>query len=365
MTVRRLLLAIAMLTVLLPAPAGAAPVWEPLPPHPGFSVQPPPHLTAAAWILYDATGDWVIASHNADVPLPPASTTKMMTALVAVDHASLTDLVPVSQRAADVGEAEIGLVPGEQIPLGDLLRAMVVRSANDAAMAVAEHVGGSVAGFADLMNAKAEELGLTHSHFVNPHGLDVPDHYTSAEDLMKIERAFLENPQLAALARATEFQISPAPDGTVRGGTTTNHLLLNYPGAIGVKTGFTFKARLVLAAAAERHERRLLAVVMGSTGVGGHFTDAAALLDYGFNTVEIVPLLAANGFRIPSQQEDPLVVAARVEAMAWLAAAGLLVPTEAPAPEPVTVVRQPAVVPDWSDALRWTDRYWAWLVGGR
>ncbi len=148
---------------------------------------------------------------------PIASTTKMMTALVAAEFSTFDELVTVSASAAEAGEAEIGLVAGEIIPMGDLVSAILVRSANDAAEAIAEHVGGSVEGFADLMNQKAAEMGLTNSHFVNPHGLDTPEHYSSAADLLQIARAVLANPQLAAMVKSTSIDFPPAPDGTPAG----------------------------------------------------------------------------------------------------------------------------------------------------
>jgi D-alanyl-D-alanine carboxypeptidase (penicillin-binding protein 5/6) len=290
----------------------------------------------------------------------------MMTALVAWDHLEMDELVTISQTAADVGEAEVGLIPGEQIPAGDLFTAMLVRSANDAAMAVAERVGGSIDGFARMMNEKAEEMGLTSSHFVNPHGLDDSDHYSSAADLLAIERALLSIPELAAIVRSLSFDFPIAPDGTERGGDATNHLLTRYEGAIGVKTGFTFEAGLVLAAAAERGDRLLMAVVMGSEGEGGHFVDAIALLNYGFSNARILPVIQGLGYTVGDGTVDPVIAAARIEAMAWLATAGVLIPPPpTPAPQPIVVQRGPEEVPGWPEAVGWAERYWMWLVGER
>jgi D-alanyl-D-alanine carboxypeptidase (penicillin-binding protein 5/6) len=346
--------------LLLSAPVGAASVpFEPLPPRPGGLVAPAPTVSAPSWVLFDESADWLIAAHDPDALRPLASTTKMMTALVAAESSTFDELVTVSASAAEAGEAEIGLVAGEVVPMGDLVSAILVRSANDAAEAIAEHVGGSVEGFADLMNQKAEEMGLTNSHFVNPHGLDMPEHYSSAADLLHIARGVLANPQLAAMVKSTSLDFPPAPDGTRRGGPTTNSLLESYEGAVGVKTGFTFQASLVLAAAAERDGRLLLAVVMGSEGVGGHFADATALLDYGF---------AEAAVHEPPQ--DALVVArleraARIETLTWLAASGLLAPGSAPATRTEVVNRAPAELPGWREAFWWAPRYWAWLSGGR
>ncbi len=359
--------ALVLLAVTLaPAGVGQATTWSPLPPRQGWVVSTAPTLSAPSWILYDATADWVLGSSAASSRRAPASTTKMMTALVAVDYAQLDEMVTVSRAAAEVGEAEIGLVAGEMVPLRDLLKAALVRSANDAAMAIAEHVGGTVEGFAELMNRKAAELGLANSSFRNPHGLDEPGHYSSAADLLEIEKQLLANPELAAMVRSREVAIPPAPDGTVRRAETTNHLLAEYQGAVGVKTGYTLQAGLVLVAAAERGERRLLVVVMGSTGDRAHFKDATSLLDYGFATARILPVVRGFGYTVGDGTIDPVEAAARVETMAWLAASGVLVPpAPLPAPQPVVVERKPETVPDWRDALRWGERYWAWLVGER
>lgn len=348
--------AFALLTA---GPAGAVSLpLEPLPPRPGWLVPPAPAVSALSWVLFDESTDWLIAVHDPDVQRPLASTTKMMTALVAADRSTFDELVTVSTSAAEAGEAEIGLVAGEVVKMGDLVSAILVRSANDAAEAIAEHVAGSVEGFAELMNQKAADLGLTNSHFVNPHGLDTPDHYSSAADLLQIARAVLANPQLAAMVRSTSLDFPPAPDGTLRGGPTTNSLLESYEGAIGVKTGFTLQASLVLVAAAERNGRRLLAVVMGSEGAGGHFADAAGLLDYGFAEAAI-----------HQSPEDSLAAvrldeAARIETLTWLAVSGLLAETT-PTIDNEVFNRVPPELPGWREALSWVPRYWAWLSGDR
>ncbi|MGH8928811.1 MAG: D-alanyl-D-alanine carboxypeptidase family protein [Acidimicrobiia bacterium] len=332
---------------------------DPLPPRPGWVAPPPPPVSAPSWVLFDDTTDWLIASRGADDQRPPASTTKMMTALVAADRASFDDLVTVSATAADAGEAEIGLVVGEVLTMGDLLSAMLVRSANDAAVAVAEHIGGSIEGFADLMNDKAVEMGLTNTHFTNPHGLDEPGHYSSAADLLEMARAILANPQLAAIVRSRSIHFPAAPDETLRGGKATNTLLDTYDGAIGVKTGFTFRASLVLAGAAERNGRVLLAVVMGSEGVGRHFADAGHLLDYGFETAAIT---VSSSDVIAAER---LAAAARVEAMTWLGVSGLLVGQDL-VPSPVEITnRGLGDPPGWREAFSWGVRYWAWLTGDR
>src|SRR5690606_15808693 len=130
-----------------------------------------------------------------DVRRPMASTTKIMTALLALKYGSLDDFIEVSQRAADVGEAEVGLVSGEKLQMRHLVKALVVRSANDASMAVAEHIGGSVEGFVDMMNAEAEAMGLENTQFANPHGLDREGHYSSPRDLLEMGLAAMSYPE--------------------------------------------------------------------------------------------------------------------------------------------------------------------------
>ena len=351
-------------SLLVGGKAGAQSVpFEPLPPRPGAVVPPAPTVSAPSWVLFDETADWLIAALAADVRRPLASTTKLMTALVAADRASFDEMVTVSAGAAEAGEAEIGLVAGEVMAMGDLVSAILVRSANDAAEAIAEHIGGTVESFADLMNQKAAEMGLLNSHFVNPHGLDAPEHYSSAADLLQMARAVLANPQLAAMVRLTSIDFPTAPDGTLRGGQSTNSLLDSYDGAVGIKTGFTLQASLVLAAAAERNGRLLLAVVMGSEGIGGHFADSAALLDYGFGAASIQQApddsVAGDSLAVVRFEQS-----ARFETLTWLAAAGLL-GGDSPMSQPEVVNRVASDLPGWRDALSWTPRYWAWLSGDR
>ncbi len=257
----------------------------PPPPLPVAAEHPePPVLTASAWILYDATSDVVLASERADEERPMASVTKVMTALVVRERLGMRDRIRISETAAGVGESEVGLVAGERWTVRDLLYALLVRSANDAAVALAEEVGGSIAGFADLMNAKAAELGLEHSHFTNPHGLDQSDHYSSAGDLAIMTRELLEDPILATMVRTRLVVFKPSPNGAARTMANTNKLLGEYPGIAGVKTGFTGRAGLVLISALETPSRTLIGVVLGSEE---HFADSRELLDFGSRLITL------------------------------------------------------------------------------
>lgn len=256
-----------------------------------------PELTAGSWILYDATSDVVLDGAAIADERAMASVTKIMTALVARDHLDLDTSIRISDTAAAAGESEVGLVAGERWTVRDLLYALLVRSANDAAAALAEEAGGSVSGFADLMNAKAAELGLVHSGFVNPHGLDAPGHYSSAYDLAVMARELLEDPVLATMVRTRLVVFKPSPNGAARTVRNTNHLLGEYPGITGIKTGYTGQAGLVLVSALDTPSRTLVGVVMGSEA---HFDDSRALLDYGARLITLgdrwlQPLLVEAG----------------------------------------------------------------------
>lgn len=202
----------------------------------------------------------------------------MVTALVVVaEEPDLNEEVRVSEAAASTPGGKLSLVAGEEMSVGELLAALMLNSSNDAAVALAEHVAGSVEAFADLMNLEAGSLGATDSHFVTPHGLDAPGHVSTAADLALIGAAVLGEPVLADLVGRRKMSI------TTSTGTTdlknTNMLLGSYRGTLGVKTGFTGDAGNVLVSAVERQDRRLIAVVMRSEDA---FQDSRTLLDFGF-----------------------------------------------------------------------------------
>lgn len=268
-----------------PRPRTSAPVLEsldiprPLPPHDLVRVN------AASAILMDAATGEVLFEQNADEPRPPASITKILTALVILERGNLADMVIVSPQAAGVGGYRLGLRRGQRISLHDLLAAILIRSANDAAMAAAEHVGRGAAGFVALMNAKAQALGMSHSHFENPHGLDEPGHVTTARDMARLTRVAMEQPRFAALVRTRQANVTiwqPGPRGLlprVRTVQSHNRLLGRLDGADGVKTGYTDAAGQCLVASASRGEQRMIAVLLKDPQ---RWTDAATLLEFGF-----------------------------------------------------------------------------------
>jgi D-alanyl-D-alanine carboxypeptidase (penicillin-binding protein 5/6) len=204
----------------------------------------------------------------------------MVTALVVIQAADLGDEVRTSRAAAATGGGGFDLEPGDTFSVEELLHALLLSSSNDAAVALAEHVSGSEEAFVARMNRFAASLGARGSHFVTPHGLDVPGHYSTARDLARFALAVLRRPALAAIVATPSVTIS-GPSGSHRL-VNTNPLLEDYEGAVGVKTGYTASAGDVLVAAAERNGRRLIAVAMGSASAAD---DARALLDYGFRVL--------------------------------------------------------------------------------
>ena len=200
----------------------------------------PPPVDAEAYLVQNSGTGEVLASSDEHERLPMASITKLMTAIVALERASLDDVATISRFTASIGESTINLVPGERVTLRDLIRAALIQSANDAANAIAAFVGrGSVGRFVELMNARARQLGLDDTHFANPDGLDAPGHYSSAADVTKLARVAMNKPfirETVGLATAT------AAGRPLR---NWNDLLSSFPNLIGVKTGHTERRRLV------------------------------------------------------------------------------------------------------------------------
>ena len=241
-----------------------------------------PEVSAQTWIVYDESAEVLLASWNANEQRPMASVTKVMTAMVVLDNVGLDELITVPEGATQARGSSSGLVAGEQRSVGDLLVAMMVRSGNDAALTLAEHVGnGSTDRFVAMMNSKATELGMDDTRFANPNGLDEEDHYSTARDLLTMTLASLEYPDILRTARIRLVKLPADPTGKARHLTNTNRLLGAYPGVVGLKTGDTPWAGKVLLGVAERGPRRLVTVVMGSDD---HFADTRELMDWGFKT---------------------------------------------------------------------------------
>jgi len=236
----------------------------------------PPPVDAEAYLVQNAATGEVLASSDARERLPMASITKLMTAIVAVERASLDDVATISTRTASVGESTINLRPGERVTLRDLIRAALVQSANDAANAIAAFVGqGSVPRFVELMNDRARELGLTDTHFANPDGLDAPGHVSSARDVTKLARVAMNKPFI----RETVRLVNAAAAG--RNLHTWNDLLSTFPNLIGVKTGHTNGAGWSQVAAARGAGVTIYATLLGGETREGRNEDLASLLRWG------------------------------------------------------------------------------------
>jgi D-alanyl-D-alanine carboxypeptidase (penicillin-binding protein 5/6) len=258
-----------------------------------------PHVTARAAVLMDAASGEVLWAEHPTERLPVASLTKIMTLGIALravarGQAALTDEVPVSMEAYRTGGSQIWLEPGERLTLRQMLVAIAVGSANDAAVAVGEYLAGSLDRFVSAMNAEARRLGLVDTHFSNPHGLHASDHYSSALDMARLARWAVGIPGLLEFTRQRE-------DRTIRngkGGTlwlvNANRLLRTFPGTDGLKTGYTRQAGYCLVATARRGDTRLIAVVLGAPTSAARFDSATSLLTWGFAHFVTVPLVRAG-----------------------------------------------------------------------
>lgn len=239
-----------------------------------------PDIQAPAGILTTADGR-VLWARSPHARRAMASTTKIMTAVVVLERAQLSDEVTVPKEAAAVAQSPVNLVPGERLSVRQLLEAMLIESANDAAYALAVHVGGSIPGFASLMNAEAAKLHLADTHYVNPHGLDEPGHFTSAADLATLARYAMAIPEFRRIVEQDAVLI-PGPRGERRVFRSTDELIGSYPGMEGVKTGFTNGAGYCLVSAARRSNVEVYGVILGTRDDKARFAQTQRLLDWGF-----------------------------------------------------------------------------------
>ena len=255
-----------------------------------------PLLSAKSAILIEAESGRVLYQKNAFVKLPMASTTKIMTALVAIESGNIDRLVKVDDRARGVEGSSIYLAEDEVLSMRDLIYALLLASANDAAAAIAFEISGSIEEFAKLMNQKAESLGLTSTHFINPHGLHDDEHYTTAYDLAKITAAAIKNDIFIEICSSKSIKIPLNQGEGTRYLTNHNKLLRSYDGCIGVKTGFTKKSGRCLVSAAERNGLRLIAVTLNAPD---DWRDHSAMLDFGFEKYVRFTIAEKGEFKIP------------------------------------------------------------------
>ncbi len=244
---------------------------------------------ARAAVIMDVNSGRILYSKNMDEELAMASTTKIMTTLIAIESGKLEEYVTVSKKASRTEGSSVYLHEGERHTVNDLLYAIMLRSGNDAAVAVAEHIGGSIEGFAELMNKKAREIGAVNTQFTNPHGLDAPGHYTTARDLAIIAAYALKNPKFSDVVKSKKKSISgPPEENWDRIMINKNKMLWEFDGGDGVKTGFTKKAGRCLVSSATRDGMRLVCVVLNC---GSMWDDSSALLEYGFKNYSNVKVV--------------------------------------------------------------------------
>lgn len=277
------------------------------------SAQPPQLFThAQASSIIDVESERIVYEQNGDRRMPIASLTKVMTAIVAIEHGNLSDEVTVGPKAYGVEGSSIYLQLGEKISLNHLLYGLMLRSGNDAAMAIAEHVGGSVEGFVYLMNEKAKALGLKNTQFQNPHGLDEEGHYSSANDLARLAAYALKNETFQEIAK-TKVKTAPHPkEKWDRKWINKNKMLQMYEGADGVKTGYTKQAQRTLITSATRGGQQFAAVTLNDRD---DWQDHRRMLDYAFEHYPLTTivrkgervegnLVAARTFAYPLAQGE-------------------------------------------------------------
>lgn len=261
-----------------------------------MKAEAPITLTSPSAILCEASTGQVIFEKNADERRPVASVNKVMTILLtleAVDEGrvSLEDQVTVSPRAASMGGSQAFLDAAERYKLSELLKTVIVASANDSAVALAEHLAGTEESFVRLMNTRAEELGLTNTHYANCTGLPAQEHYTTARDVAKLSAQLDLHPIYYRYSTIWMDEIKHR-GGRVTSLTNTNRLIRFYPGCDGYKTGSTNEARYCVSATAKKEGMRLIAVVLGTPAGQTRFDEARAMLEYGFANVQLVTPIA-------------------------------------------------------------------------
>jgi len=308
---RGLLAALLGLGIAAVSTAGPVAVGDPPPPpvaEASSGVVPPtappageasPQLDARAWALVDARSGEVLASHAVSRHLPIASTTKLMTAYVALRELPLGKIVRAAPYVPEYGESLLGLRPGQRISVRDLLYGLILRSGNDAAYDLARAAAGSERRFVGQMNRYAAALGLSDTHYANPIGLDQRGNYSSARDLLALTRHLLGIPAFAKIAAARNAVLrSVHPRRRI---STINELLLMAPWVNGVKTGHTFGARYVLVGSGRRKGVELIAAVVGAETDEDRFEDALALLEYGFSRYhKRLPVRSGQALATPS-----------------------------------------------------------------
>lgn len=247
-----------------------------------------PDVNSRACVVIDRKTNYILLGKNENSKKKMASTTKIMTATIIIEKCNLTDTIEISKKAAGTGGSRLGLKTGDKITVLDLLYGLMLRSGNDAAVALAEYAGGDINGFAELMNAKALELGLTNTHFETPHGLDSNEHYTTAYELALLSNYALDNPTFAKIVGTKNYTITI--NGSPKALSNTNELLGNMEGVYGIKTGFTNGANRCLVTACKRNNMDIICVVLGADTKKFRTIDSIKLINYVFNNFIVYDL---------------------------------------------------------------------------
>ena len=245
-----------------------------------------PTINSRAYVVIDRKSNTVLVGKNENQKKKMASTTKIMTALIVIENCDLSETVEISKKSASTGGSRLGLKTGDKITVYDLLYGLMMRSGNDSAVALAEHTAGSISIFADLMNQKAVELGLSNTHFVTPHGLDEDEHYTTAYELALLSNYAMNNEIFAKIVGTKNYTITI--NGYPKTLTNTNELLGSLNGVYGIKTGFTNGANRCLVTCCKRGEMDLICVVLGADTKKYRTTDSIKLLEYSFSNFKYV-----------------------------------------------------------------------------
>ena len=245
-----------------------------------------PTINSRAYVVIDRNSNTVLIGKNENQRKKMASTTKIMTAMIVIENSNLSDTVEVSKKAASTGGSRLGLKTGDKLTVLDLLYGLMMRSGNDSAVALAEHVAGSITGFAELMNKKAETLGLSNTHFVTPHGLDEDEHYTTAYELALLSNYAMNNEIFAQIVGTKNYTITI--NGYPKSLTNTNELLGVLNGVYGIKTGFTNGANRCLVTCCKRGDMDIICVVLGADTKKYRTTDSIKLIEYAFSNFTYV-----------------------------------------------------------------------------
>ncbi len=243
-----------------------------------------PNVNSRSCVVLDRNSKMILYGKNEKNQVKMASTTKIMTAIVVIENHSLDQTVEVSKKAAGTGGSRLGLKTGDKITIRDLLYGLMLCSGNDAAVCLAENIGGSVAEFSDLMNNKAQQLGLSNTHFESPHGLDSDGHYTTAHELALLSDYALKNPTFLNIVGTKHYTVTI--NGYPKNLSNTNELLGNLDGVYGIKTGFTNGANRCLVTACKRGNMDIICVVLGADTKKFRTQDSIKLIEYTFKTFE-------------------------------------------------------------------------------